>query len=180
MKKTVLLFAVVVGLCWSVGCKNEHADKIKRIDSLYAELEAIEDTMQTIRISEINALIDENDKLVNKVNEEYPDTMSKEAMFFFSDYKRYRKSLVQLRENYTFQLEQVGFSKTQLENLKEDVQNGLVVGEAFNNYFKSEQEAVARNAETARNLKTWYTGTFDRYNELKKGLEDNLQEIKEG
>ena len=96
-------------------------------------------------------------------------------MFFCSDFKRYRKTLTQLVQNIEFQVGQIGYSKTQLENLKEDVKNGLIIDEHFNNYFSSEKESIARLKESSDNITAWYKGTFKRYDELKKGVEQILE-----
>ena len=107
------------------GCSSAEKQKIDRVDSLYSVIEAVEDSMEMVSIAKVNRLIDENQNLLIKVQNQTKDTLTKEQMFFCSDFKRYRKTLTQLVQNIEFQVGQIGYSKTQLENLKEDVKNGL-------------------------------------------------------
>lgn len=165
-----VIFLMVFG-----GCSSAEKQKIDRVDSLYSVIEAVEDSMEIVSIAKVNRLIDENQNLLIKVQNQTKDTLTKEQMFFCSDFKRYRKTLTQLVQNIEFQVGQIGYSKTQLENLKEDVKNGLIIDEHFNNYFSSEKESIARLKESSDNITAWYKGTFKRYDELKKGVEQILE-----
>jgi len=170
-----IFLTFVLGLMIFGGCNSAENKKIARVDSLYTVLESIEDSLEVISITKVNRLLDENMNLVTKVQNQISDTLTKEQMFFLSDFKRFRKSLTQLVQNIEFQVGQVGYSKTQIENFKEDINNGLIIDEYYNDYFNTEKEAIGRLKESSINISTWYKGTFKRYDELKKGVEQILE-----
>lgn len=167
-----LIFSIAFIFSISIfSCSSPENSQFTRVDSLHSVLQSIEDTLAQISLAKVNRLVDENQTLIERVEKEYGDTLTKDQMFFFYDFKRYRKSLTQLVTNIEFQVGQVAYTKTQLENLKEDLKNGLLTQEQFNAYFSSEKDAVQRLKEGSISLSNWYRGTFGRYNELKTGVE---------
>ena len=64
------------------GCSSAEKQKIDRVDSLYSVIEAVEDSMEMVSIAKVNRLIDENQNLLIKVQNQTKDTLTKEQMFF--------------------------------------------------------------------------------------------------
>ncbi len=172
----ILIILVVSSLFFGSSCTSYELGKGDKVDSLVVQLNMLEAKMQQVDIVKINQLISINEKLISNVNNLLKDTLLKEEMFVFSDFKRYRKSLVQIRENASFQFEQFGYTRVQLENLVEDIDNGLVVDDLFKEYYSSEKEAISRLDENADQLISWYSGTFEKFNTLKVEVEKILEE----
>ncbi len=174
MRFFIFCASVVLSLS-IVSCSSPEEKKMDRVDSLYKVVEVLEDSIAKVSLAKVESMIEENQRLIDRVQNEYKDTIEKEEMFFFYDFKRYRKSITQLKQNIEFQTGQIAYTKTQLENLKEDINNGLIIDEHFKNYFSSEQEAVNRLKETSKSINQWYRGSFKRYDELKKGVHEILE-----
>lgn len=177
MKKLFFIISIVFTTTF-FSCNHSNADKIAQVDSLLTQVKIIEDSLKIINSQILVKMINENTELVDRVQNEYKDTLTKEEMFFFYDYKRFRKTLNQLVDNKAFQQEQISSSILQLNNLKSDLVDELILQEKYPEYFALELENVNRLREATLNLVAWYKSAVVKYDYNKDGVEQILAKAK--
>lgn len=124
-----------------VACKPNYNKEISQIDGLIEILTAAEEVLYSVSkdsLLEITQLVREDIKKIQSKN----DTLTREAAFKADEYIGRLKHLTRLSINYGKMEGELELIKTQLENLKKDLQNGLIEQKDFLTYYESEKTAV--------------------------------------
>jgi len=123
------------------SCANNNEREAKQIEELAAIVTAAEEVLHSVNkdsLLEITRLVKEDIKRIQAKN----DTLTREAAFKADDYVGRLKHLTRLAINYSKMENELHLVKTQLNNLKQDLENGLIKKEAFLTYYESEKTAV--------------------------------------
>jgi chromosome segregation ATPase len=139
MKKYIVLF-LVIALAFN-ACKNAYEKELGEVEGLMNILVETENTLlsvDTSRAFSATRLIKQDlDQL-----EASKDTLNKEEAFMLDDYYSRKKKLFRLTSNYSDFVHKINFAKNQLNSLKQDLSNGLIKKEDFEQHYKNEQSAV--------------------------------------
>jgi len=124
-----------------VACKPHYEREIAQIDGLSKILTASEEVLHSVNrdsLFEITQLVKEDIKRIQSKN----DTLTREAAFKADEYVGRLKHLNRLYINYGKMEDELNTIKTQLENLKQDLQNELIQQKDFLTYYENEKTAV--------------------------------------
>ena len=155
MKKITgyILLLMTVGYLVSCTSKADQA-KIQSIDTLLTTLNEAEEMLLSVDANLVNQKLEEINSDADFLNTHLKDTIDKATAIEISEYLRYKKSLQFYKENYPEFVEAINTSKKQLNNLKADVENGLLTDEQFNTYYNNEMRIaleIMQNVERAVN-----------------------------
>jgi len=139
MKKYITLIFVVAIVF--TACKNEMQKEIGEVDGLISMVDEIEKSVLSVDTTRAFAAKKQVSMDIAMI-ESIGDTLDKETAFRLDDYYSGKKRLFRFATNYNGFIKQIDFAKEQLNNLKQDLNNGLVDKEKFKDYYAAEQASV--------------------------------------
>tara|TARA_B100000809_G_scaffold265864_1_gene326131 strand:- start:1680 stop:2228 length:549 start_codon:yes stop_codon:yes gene_type:complete len=138
MKNIVILFIVVSSL---LGCGTSNFSKeIIEVDALLSLVDETEKMLLSIDTSRVFAT-KKRMEIDYKEFTQYSDTLSREEAFRFDDIFGSKKKIFRTAKSYEAFINEIDNSKIQLNNLKTDLENGLVKKEQYLSYYESEKKA---------------------------------------
>ncbi len=157
-----------------IGCQSAPEEKNYSVvlDSLMAEVERAEDTLDLIFSFKITEMMDTIDYDLDYLEITYTDTMDKETALLVGTYFDQVKSLNKLMKAYMDQRKELDKSTEQLESLESDFDNKLIPAELLQDYFESETKAVGRLNETSTNVLGWYRQSITKFEYLKPQIDE--------
>ena len=144
--KKYLVVALMFVLVFT-ACKNEMQKEIGEVEGLISMVDEIEKSVlsvDTSRAFEAKRQVSMDITMIESLG----DTLDKETAFRLDDYYSGKKRLYRFSSNYTGFIKQIDFAKEQLQNLKQDLNNGLVDKEKFKDYYAAEQASVMELSST--------------------------------
>lgn len=138
MKYYILLLLTPLML---FACENAYQKEIGEVESLESIVNETEKMLFSIDTSVVY-------KTKRQVGEDlaqlqsFGDTLDRETAFKLGDYFAGKKQLNRFTDNYQIFVQQIEFSKKQLVDLKQDLNNGLITKEKFHEYYMAEQSSV--------------------------------------
>jgi len=167
--------AVVLAAC-SPGYNKE---QMAKADSLLGHLDNVTTKLESMDTVIVDKYYRTANEALKFIQDNYTDTMEKEAGFLLSDYQVTRKSLRRLRETYIEEVDMLEYSRKQLSDLKTDIKNNLLTEEHFNEYFNAESEAVSRLIESIENMSSWHQSTIKKFEERNPKVQKIVEELKQ-
>lgn len=150
MKKYITL-TLVIGLSFN-ACNNPFEKEIREVEGLLTIVKNTEDSLFSVDTSKVFAAKRQMERDLVIFNSVI-DTMSKEEAFKMADIFGNKKKLYRLTSNYPDFVNQIEFSKNQLNNFKTDLENGLISKEEFQNHYNSEQASVMElNSQISKSI----------------------------
>ena len=140
MMKIYILLILVISLGIS-SCTNPNEKEIGEVEALLAIMEETEQSLLSIDTSIVFEAKRQMDKDITEVSS-FTDTMTREDAFKLDDIFRTRKRFNKITINYSGFIYEIEFSRNQLNNLKEDLENGLINKEDFKAHYAKEKEYV--------------------------------------
>jgi len=138
MKKYILLIVIVgIGL---VAC-NPNEKEIAEVNDLMTVVEETEHSLFSIDTAKVFAVKKQMEldlKDFNTVN----DTLSKEEAFMLGDIFASKKKLFRLEENFFRLMNEIEVSKKQLNDMRQDLESGVMSKEDFKKNFAIENTAI--------------------------------------
>lgn len=139
MKKYIVL---VLGITFALfSCKNAMEKEVGEVEGLISMVNEIEKTVlsiDTAKAFQAKRQISKDLALIESLG----DTLDKQSAFMLDDYYSGKKRLYRFYNNYKDFIIQIDYSKEQLNNLKQDLNNGIVTKEKFKEYYMLEQASV--------------------------------------
>lgn len=124
-----------------LSCGNPNKKEIADVEALYTVIDNTEKLLLAVDTAAVFSAKRQMDKDITALNE-YVDTLNKEEAFRLDDIFGAKKRLNSLTKNYSRFINQIKFSKNQLNNLKQDLQNDLMTKEAFKNHYAMEEDQL--------------------------------------
>jgi hypothetical protein len=119
---------------------EKYKTEIAEIDSCLVVLDSIETKFNGIEFDSLQMMVDHvlmNEDTIEKYYK--PDTVSLEIGIRMNDSKGIRKTLKNLDQKERVFREEIDAMKAQLENLKNDVSNGVLAKEKIDEYLATEK-----------------------------------------
>ena len=138
--KRYLILLIITSLSFN-ACKNAFEKEAGQIDSLMAIVKDTENALLSVDTSRVFSTTRQMQKDIADINS-VADTLDKETAFKLADYYSSKKQLYQLTSNYATYNTKINLAKKQLNDLKQDLNNGLITKEKFSDYYRTEQMAV--------------------------------------
>ncbi|MCZ4408593.1 hypothetical protein O3Q51_07225 [Cryomorphaceae bacterium 1068] len=172
------VIAVVITSCQQTNFQKE----IVTIDSLLVKLDTIDlmhRRIDTTDFSKLGQKFSENLSYVQKVYTSREDTMPKDVALLMSDYRALKKPSKGLRDKYQRTNEELKFSKSQLADLKHDLQNNLLDSTLVQDMLLDESEAVSAIESSVQELKVSSEFTKTKRAELEPRIDSLIQVLKQ-
>lgn len=154
MKSPITGIAILclIAISFSNCTNQERIKRIARIDSLENIITATSEIFDSIdwEIIENQSIITREN--IDYIHRYYTDTMSKEEAEILTNYYNANKGYAKLMALKIQNAEEIKYSKEQLENLKTDVNNGLIDIKKYRKYINTESKAVNQLNITIRNI----------------------------
>lgn len=142
VKSLLALFsiAMIVGLSACDQTNERYTDQIQSLDSLATELQQAHDTFMAMDTTGIHAMAIEQSKNLKIISEYYKDTMDRENAVMLSQYRGLKKGFKGFDHRYQHYKKQLEYSIQQVDNLRNDLKNGVVAVNGEENSLQSEHE----------------------------------------
>ena len=160
MKKYILgtLFvALLIG-----ACTNPNKKEINEVDALLVSVIEVEQSLLSIDTAKVfgtKRQLEKDLAAFNKIG----DTLSREDAFEIADYFGSKKKLYRLTAGYSALVNQIRISKEQLNNLKQDLENGLIDKEDYATYYSEEQSILKALMLKINKLTTGIDRVVEKY-----------------
>ena len=137
-KYIIIIFVIGLGLN---ACQNANEKQIGEIEGL---ISIIDDTQKTLLSVDTSQVFSAKRQMENDLKDfnSTRDTLTKAEAFVMDNYYSSKKRIYRLTSNYAKYMQQINFSRKQLEDLKQDLENGLISKKNFSKYYTTEQMAV--------------------------------------
>lgn len=162
-----------------IGCSsNPNEEAIKKIDNLLVEANQASIQLSEFNPDDVKPLVDTINFDVKFIQQEYADTMTLELATKIDTYLRNVKSIRKFESAYNAQRKDVDYSIDQLNDMKADLESGIMDSTGFKMYIGSEEEALNRMKESNIGLKTWYESIQSTFKTYKTPIDSIILEIK--
>ena len=175
MKKIIL--AVVVLAC-SACSSNQNKEYIAKVDQALAKIDKADSTVSGLDFSVLSVYRDTIAFDVKFIQREYSDTMNLDLATKVDVYYRTIKSINKFEATFKDQMEDLQYSRVQLQNLKDDLEKNIIDSSGFNLYFPPENQAVQSLSESAIGLESWYNTILSSYTKYKSPIDSVILDVK--
>lgn len=138
--KKYLFFILIISIAFS-ACKNAMEKELGEVDALISMVDEIEKSVLSIDTTRAFAAKRKVSMDLAMI-ESLGDTLDKATAFRLDEYYSGKKRLYRFSTNYKDFIKQISYAKDQLNNLKQDINNGLVEKDKFQGYYNVEQASV--------------------------------------
>jgi len=140
MKKYILLILLIIGIGFN-SCKNAYEKEIGEIEGLVSIINEAEKNLLSLDTAKVFAAKRQMQKDLRLIENSH-DTLTKDESFRLDDLFSCKKRLYRLTGNYSKYVGQINFSKKQLADIKQDMENGLMSIEEFKKNLSIERNFV--------------------------------------
>lgn len=138
--KKVLFFTIIICLGFT-ACKNAMEKEIGEVDGLISMVDEIEKAVLSVDTSRAFSAKRQISADLAQI-EAFADTLDKETAFRLDDYYYGKKKMYRFASHYNEFINQIAYAKKQLNNLKQDINNGVVDKDKFDGYYNVEQASI--------------------------------------
>ncbi len=162
MKNTLYIFLLYV-VFTSCGKENEHTQKI---NSLLILIDSCEKVYQQIDTGFIKQSSQQVKDLTTQYKQIITDSLDKSMILKTQSMNVLNTSLSRFMKSYLSGLNEFEYSRKQLEDLKKDIQNHVIVSEDIVKYLKTEEDAILKLKQYVHDLKVWEQNTKESKNKI--------------
>ncbi|MBL1233672.1 MAG: hypothetical protein COA31_013215 [Flavobacteriales bacterium] len=163
-KNITLITLITISSISLFSCGEDYTNEIGHVDGLIKILDSSEEVLHdvdTATLFEMTIFVKESIAKIKSKN----DTLTKEAALEADQFVGRLKSLYGLSKNYNKYQQEIDLIRTQLNNLKQDLNNGIISKEQFPAYYEIEQGGVI--------------SINDKINHATNGMSNRLKKMKE-
>lgn len=147
MTKTFsFLFALGVAAACLIGCDHTHyTEEIRHIDSLLVVLDSTRNDHRRIDTTGFETAMENYSERMSAVQAAYAergDTMGYDVAMMMARYRELKKPLERFKDTYEEVSTELDFSRSQLLDLKHDLEHNLLDSNIVERMLRSETEAV--------------------------------------
>ena len=176
--KTILTVAFAATTMLLTSCSNpEIEEMVAIIDSSYSAVQKSETELMSIDTGVIGKMVRYNTMALSSIQDNFKDTATKEQSIFISDINAVRRSFNKLNVQRESLIDDMIYTKSQLNDVKKDVKNGLITPQDFDNHFPIEQQAVELFITTVESSIIWNESNTKRFESMKPQIEKFLEEM---
>ena len=145
MKNVSHLLFLLLSLPFIFGsCRdNETKEEISSIDSLYRAVLSADSLIRYVDVEKISGYKEEIVTNMGYIQKNFNDSMTNELRILLTDYYAIRKPLRVLLSRTEFYMQELNYSKEQLQNLKHDIEQGTIEKEQFSKHLETENQAIS-------------------------------------
>jgi hypothetical protein len=136
------LLSLIVAISMEACGPNISDEQMAELSLLDSRLDSLSEQVNTIDSSKFMNYTKTFEKNIEFLQYDIKDTIPLETAFIVDEYYGLRKGLRKYSAEYPALKREVSTTKDQLYNLRNDVENGLIEPEQFNEYLKLEKENI--------------------------------------
>jgi hypothetical protein len=176
--RRILTVAFAATTMLLTSCSNpEIEEMVAIIDSSYSAVQKSEAELMSIDTAVIGKMVRYNTTALSAIQNNFKDTATKEQSIFISDINAVRRSFSKLNVRRESLIKDMIYAKSQLNDIKKDVKNGLMTPQDFDDHFPIEQQAVELFITTVQGSIIWNESNTKRFETMKPQIEKFLEEI---
>ena len=118
-----------------------------------------------------------NNKSLAYIQDNFKDTATKEQGIFMSDIVAVKRSFSKLNKQRESLIDDMIYAKSQLNDLKKDVENGFTTKQNFDEYFSIEKQAIDLFISTVESSMIWNNSNTNRFEKMKPQIEEFIEKI---
>lgn len=169
----ILLITLIFG-----ACNNPNQKEIAEVEALIAKVGETEKSLLSIDTSKVFGTKRQLELDIAEFNN-LSDTLSKEEAFRVAEYFGSKKKFYRLTARYPKFIGDIETSKKQLDNLKQDLENGLVKKENYTTYYTEEQMILKDLDFQINKLITGIDVVVEKYEKDRPDLLNLMEELKQ-
>ena len=157
-KKAPIIFGALI--VFFVSCENPFEQEIVQVESMQLQLNECEEMVAPLDANKVRDMYNEYGKIMAVIKKKYmSDSVTVDQKFGqMTNLYNGVKGIKGFGINKENILEEIAFTKTQLENLKDDlVHKDIDNSDTIKSYINTEQEALTEIKVASFNLKSNYT-----------------------
>ena len=171
--------SLIVFSVFFLGCNRGVSQKdLNALDSLYSVSIKADSLLGVINKIEINEITLKIEHTVGQFHAHYADTIPWETAKLISKYHRLKKAFVKHIENNDYITKELNYTKTQLQNLKKDLENNVLKPEKFRLYYNIEAETLLQLDSLAKHEFAFASNKLQMYKEWDPAINDLLNKLK--
>ncbi|NUM50944.1 MAG: hypothetical protein HUU48_07490 [Flavobacteriales bacterium] len=141
--KYLILFTFIISTLLFSCQSGKYQKEISALDSLHNLLNIAEQQLASTDTAKVRTIKAEMQKNMDFITENYKDTFSMDMAMMLSDYAFPKKKVYRnFIGNYSKFLKDIEYTRSQLSNLKQDLENKSIPEDKVLTYFTTEQNAV--------------------------------------
>ena len=169
----ILFVALVFG-----ACNNSNKKEINEVDDLIAKATETEKSLLSLDTSKVFGTKRQLEKDIATFIK-IGDTLTKDEAFKISDIFGSKKKFYRLTAGYPKFINQIEISKKQLNDLKQDLENGLIKKENYTAYYSDEQIALKDLDIQINKLVIGIDAVIEKYETDRPELLKIMEELKQ-
>ncbi|MCW8897268.1 MAG: hypothetical protein OQJ96_04755 [Flavobacteriales bacterium] len=177
LKNIALIILATISFISLFSCGEDNTNEIGHVDGLIKILDSSEEVLHnvdTTTLFEINIFVKQSIEKIQSKN----DTLIKEAALEADQYINKLKTLYDLSKNYKKYQIEIDIIRTQLNNLKQDLNNGLISKKQFPAYYEIEQAGVIGINDKITHATNGMSNRLDKMKENKAAFEKLINDPK--
>lgn len=176
--RRILTVAFAATTMLLTSCSNpEIEEMVAIIDSSYSAVQKSEAELMSIDTAVIGKMVRYNTTALSSIQNNFKDTATKQQSIFISDINAVRRSFNKLNVQRESLINDMIYAKSQLNDIKKDVNNGLMTRKDFDDHFPIEKQAVTLFITTVESSLIWNKSNTKRFETMKPQIEKFLEEI---
>jgi hypothetical protein len=177
MRKIISITLLAITVILSSCTNPEVEEMVTIIDSSYTSIQKAEAALMAIDSAKIGNMVRYNDNSLSYIQDHFKDTATKEEGIFMSDIIAVKRSFSKLSRQQESLIDDMIYAKAQLNDLKKDVEGGLVTRQEFDVYFDTEKQAIDLFISTVTSTVSWNESNTRRFETMKPQIEKFIEEI---
>lgn len=178
MNKSIFFSFIASIIIAFTSCKNKDVEAMTiQIDSVYKKVQENETILLSIDTAAMGKMIKYNVEALKYIQDNFKDTASKEEAIFMSDIVAVKRSFSKLIIQREDLIKDMIYAKAQLNDLKKDVENGLIGKEEFDTYFQTECKAINLFINSVEGASKWNESNTKRFETMKPQIEEFKQKV---
>ncbi|HEY9083300.1 MAG TPA: hypothetical protein VIN73_08190 [Vicingaceae bacterium] len=176
-KNITLITFIAISAIGLFSCGEDYTNEIGHVDGLIKILDSSEEVLHdvdTATLFEMTIFVKESIAKIKSKN----DTLTKEAALEADQFVGRLKSLYGLSKNYNKYQQEIDLIRTQLNNLKQDLNNGIISKEQFPAYYEIEQGGVISINDKINHATNGMSNRLDKMKENKAAFEKLIDDPK--
>ncbi len=181
-KTSSTILPILLGLILIVGCSRTHySEELRQIDSMIVELDSARNIHRRIDTTGYGEAMKKYTTRMSSIQGSYAsrgDTMERDVAMMMASYRELKKPLERFKKSYAAVSTDLEFTRTQLLDLKHDLEHNLLDSNLVHKMLREEDDAVTRIRMETDQLKMSYKVTEDKTQKLEPKVDSLLHELK--
>jgi hypothetical protein len=157
---TLILFALLAG--FSSCSPNPHAEKVKTLDSILAELVSTEKALQALSAEKAETILEEV-TTISDLASSFLESFEEDTLY--SEYESLKLPLTHFTQNYATYARQVKQSQKQVKTLGNDLKKGFL-NEKAGEYYQTELSIAQGIIDSSRTMVLEFENVLTNFNRI--------------